>query len=288
MKKCLKKTNIAGLSLIAALIMVSCNKDENTTDRSDDEPITASELKASDEAELVSDEILGIAEDLYSEDEISASSKEGFRSDYLPECVTITTVITDTSKEKTIDFGAGCELPNGNVISGTIYLSYAKDMEMASKTLRISLEDFTFNGVSVVGGATVIRQRSNENGNPQSNADWAFDGLWPNGDAFSFSGNRIREWVEGYASGFWGDNVFLITGKGTFTGRLGNVLAKEILTPLRREWSCRFIVSGSMLISRNDAGVTLDFGEGDCDGKGLLIYADGTTKEIYLRRFLND
>ena len=82
----------------------------------------------------------------------SVHQKDPYHSDFLPDCVTITTVITSTTKEKTIDFGDGCELPNGNVLSGIIYLSYAKDMDLAQKTLGMSLEDFTFNGVSVEGG----------------------------------------------------------------------------------------------------------------------------------------
>jgi hypothetical protein len=287
MKKCLK-TNVVGVSLIAVMMMVSCNKDENTSDLGNDEVITATELKASDEGELISEEIIGIAEDVYAEDEISATGKYGFRSDYLPECAIVTTVVTDTTIERTIDFGMGCELPNGNYLAGIIYLEYAKDMEMATKTIGLSLENFSFNRVAVAGSASVVRQRSNGNGNPQSDASWTFEGVWPNDDTFSFNGNRTREWIEGYASGFWSDNVFLITGKGSFKGRLGNVFEKEIQKPLRREWSCRFIVSGSMLISRNDASVTLDFGEGSCDGKGLLTYADGSTKEIFLRRFSAD
>jgi hypothetical protein len=287
MKKCLK-TNIAGVSLIAVMTMVSCNKDEITSDLGNEEVITATELKASDEGELISEDIIGIAEDVYAEDEISATGKSGFRSDYLPECVTISTVVTDTTIERTIDFGSGCELPNGNYLAGTIYLDYAKDMEMATKAIGLSLDNFSFNGVAVTGSASVVRQRSNGNGNPQSDASWTFEGLWPNDDNFSFNGNRTREWIEGYASGFWADNVFLITGKGTFKSRSGNIFVKEIQEPLRREWSCRFVVSGTMLISRNDASVSLDFGDGSCDGKGLLTYADGSTKEIFLRRFLND
>ncbi len=289
MKKSLKKQYISSVVLSGLMLLASCSKEETTSsiDLGDGEVITATELKTSDEAELISEDIMGIAEDIYASDEISATAKGDYRSDYLPDCVTITTVETETTKDKTIDFGEGCELPNGNVLSGIIYLSYAKDMDMAMKTLNLSLENFVFNGVAIEGSATVERMRDNGNGNPQSNATWTFSGTWPDGDVSSFIGNRSREWIEGYGSGFWGDNVFLITGQGTHTGKLGNVHTKEITTPLRREWSCRFVVSGVLDISRNDASVSLDFGDGSCDAKGTLTYADGTTEEILLRRFLN-
>ena len=288
MKKSLKTMNYAGLMLMAALTMVSCNKDESPEIIVEDQTFEVAELKASDESELISEEINSIAEDVYTADEVLATSKFSYNSDFLPDCVTITTVVTSTTKERTIDFGAGCELPNGNILSGIIYLSYLKDMELATKTLSLSLENFTFNGVAIEGSASIERMRANENGNPQSVANSNFNAVWPDESTASFSGTRTREWIEGFGTGFWGDNVYLITGNGTFTGKMGNVFSKETLTPLRRELSCRFIVSGILQISRNDATASLDFGDGSCDAKGILTYPDGTSKEIFLRRFLNN
>jgi len=285
MKKYLKKVNITGSVLMAILFFASCNKDDSQ-DFSEEGAITVTELKVSDETDLILEDVINIGEEVYATDEITMTSKTNYISDFLPDCVTITTVVTSTSKEKTIDFGEGCELPNGNVLSGIIFLSYLKDMDLASRTLSLSLENFAFNSVSVEGSATIVRIRSNENENPQSDAEASFRGIWPDGTSANFTANRTREWIEGYGSGFWGDNVFLISGKGTYTGKLGNVFMKETIVPLRRELSCRFIVSGIMEISRNDATASLDFGDGTCDAKGILTYPNGDSKEIFLRRFI--
>lgn len=287
MKNCLKKWNLAGLLLLAMVFNFSCNKEESTgiIETGETENFKVAQLQASDESELISEEIINIGEDVYATDEIQATSRGSYNSDYLPDCVTITTVVTSTSKEKTIDFGEGCELPNGNSLSGKIILSYLKDMDVPMNTLSFTLEDFTFNAVFVEGSASVQRMRSNDNGNPQSDAVANFAGEWPDGTTASFTGNRTREWVEGFGSGFWGDNVFLISGKGTYTGKLDNVFIKETISPLRRELSCRFIVSGVLEISKNDTTVSLDFGDGSCDSKGILTYPDGENKEIFLRRF---
>ena len=286
MKKSLKKVKFTGSMFMAILVLVSCDKDDST-DTSEEGTITAIELKVSDETDLIAEDVIAIGEEIYATDEIMATSKANYISDYLPDCVTITTVVNSTTKEKTIDFGEGCELPNGNVLSGIIYLSYLKDMDMATKTLSMSLDNFTFNGVTVEGGASVVRTRSNDNGKPQSDAESNFSGEWPDGTTASFSGNRTREWIEGYGSGYWGDNVFLISGKGTYTGKLGNVFVKETIVPLRKEWSCRFIVSGILQITRNETTVSLDFGDGSCDAKGILTYPNGESEEIFLRRFSN-
>jgi len=286
MKKSLKTMNYAGVLFMATVLLSSCEKEESP-DVAVQETFDVATLKANDESEMISEEIFNIAEDVYMADEVLATSKFSYNSDFLPQCVTITTVITSTTKERTIDFGEGCELPNGNVLSGIIYLSYAKDMELATKTLTLSLENFTFNSVSLEGSASIIRMRANENGNPQSEANASFNGTWPGGAIASFTGNRTREWIEGVVTGFWGDNVYLISGKGTYTGPMGKVLVKEIETPLRRELSCRFIVSGILNVSRNDASASLDFGDGSCDAKGILTYPDGTSEEVFLRRFMN-
>lgn len=290
MKKNLKKVEIAMLVILASLTLFSCDKSEDEPNEitSNELVVTQTELQFSDESEMISEDITAIAEDVYATDEITMTSKGSYFSDYLPVCAIVTTVDTETSREKTIDFGEGCELPNGNTLSGIIHLSYARDMDLAEKTIALILENFTFNNVSIEGGANILRVRSNENGNPQSTADASFSAIWPEGETASFEGERTREWIEGYGSGFWGDNVFLITGKRNFINKVGNTFEKEVLSPLRRELSCRFIVSGVLNISRNNANVSLDFGDGDCDAKGTLIYPDGSTDEVFLRRFLKN
>ena len=194
MKKSLKPVKLAGLVLVSALTFTACSEEETATDEifTESEVITTAELQYSDESEQMSDDIAEIAEDVYVSDELSITSKGTYLSDYLPDCVMVTTVVTDTTKEKTIDFGEGCELRNGNVLSGIITISYALDMEVASKTITLSLENFTFNDVAVEGGASILRVRSNENGNPQSTATRDYSATWPDGETASFSGNRTR------------------------------------------------------------------------------------------------
>jgi hypothetical protein len=291
------KKNLSPLFQSMAIIMagsllltiVSCSKDTSTEteELTATEVISATELKYSDETEMISEEISTLAEDVFASDEISSTAKSDYHSDYLPDCVTVTVVLTDTTKEVTLDFGEGCELRNGNLVAGLVHLSYAKDFEAATNTIELNLEGFMFNGVTVEGSSSIVRVRSNENGNPQGTANANFTATWPDGATASFSGTRTREWIEGFGTGFWGDNVFLITGKRTYVSRAGNEFVKEVTTPLRREMSCRFIVSGVLEISRLGNTVSLDFGDGTCDAKGTLTYPDGTQEEIFLRRFMN-
>ncbi|MAU17373.1 MAG: hypothetical protein CMH46_17750 [Muricauda sp.] len=291
MKKKLK-TKFKGIvpMLMGSLLLtyVSCSTESSgEEDLTSTEVISSTELKYSDETEMISEELMAIAEDVYAADEIVSTSKGGYNSDYLPDCVTVSVVMAENTKEITLDFGEGCELPTGNTLSGIVYLSYALDMEAESNTIELTLEDFTFNDVAIEGEADIVRVRSNENGNPEGIANGAFEATWPSGETASFTGTRTREWIDGYGTGYWGDNVFLITGTRTYISRAGNEFVKEVVTPLRRELSCRFIVSGVLEISRLGNTVSLDFGDGSCDAKGTLTYSEGAEEEIYLRRFLN-
>lgn len=71
---------------------------------------------------------MNVAEEVYAAEELSVTGKGIAFSGFIPECVTITTVRNGTTVQKTIDFDAGCELPNGNVLSGIITLNYAADV----------------------------------------------------------------------------------------------------------------------------------------------------------------
>ncbi|MHA7830409.1 MAG: hypothetical protein ACX93O_04875 [Flagellimonas sp.] len=292
MKRKLKLINFNEIATLIVgvllLTVTSCSKESSGDESLESTAVMSStELKFSDETEMISEEITTIAEDVYAADEISSTSKGDYNSGYLPDCVSVTVVLTENTKKVTLDFGEGCELPTGNTLGGIVYLSYALDMEADSNTIQLTLENFIFNDVAIEGSANIVRVRSNENGNPQGTANATFAATWPSGETASFTGTRTREWIEGFGTGFWGDNVFLITGKRIYTSRAGNEFIKEVTTPLRRELSCRFIVSGVLDITRLGNTVSLDFGDGSCDAKGTLTYSDGTEEEIFLRRFRN-
>lgn len=273
-------------TLVIGLVIASCSNDTEENDAEvNDEFIAVAELNYSDEAEQISEELSEMAAEVYSIEELQQSGKGDYATDYLPECLVITKVIEGDMVTKILDFGDGCELRNGNSVSGKVLLTYLKDVTANQKTITLSLEDYTYNNVAVTGGATIIRTRNNANGNPQSLVNSAYEGTWPAGLSASFEGNRTREWIAGYGSGTWADNVFLLTGSSTYINRLGNIWTKEITTTLRKEMACRFVVSGVLAISRNDATASLDFGNGECDNKGEMTWPNGEVTEVNLRRF---
>jgi len=97
-------------------------------------------------------------------------------------------------------------------------------------------------------------------------------------------GEKTREWIEGYDTRTWGDNVYLITGNWTNTFKDGTIFSATITEPLRREMSCRYIVSGIVEFVKGDATGSLNFGDGTCDNLAIYTNAEGVETEIVLRR----
>jgi hypothetical protein len=111
---------------------------------------------------------------------------------------------------------------------------------------------------------------------PAENAD-------TDGVSFSWNSSRMREWIEGDNTYIRWDDVYLITGTSEGVRPSGLTWTKEIITPLRRELTCRFLVSGSIEIAPEDKPVRLlDYGNGDCDNIATVT-VNGQTYTIYLR-----
>mgnify|MGYP000347575302 FL=1 len=194
-----------------------------------------------------------------------------------------TIVIEGSTAIVTLDFGDGCELPNGNVISGQIILNYALDVTVHSLTISYTYNNFYFNDLSVEGGSEIVRVRENDNGNPQSTATFDIKVTWPEGEFATRVGTKTREWIEGFDTRDWGDNVYLITGNWNTTFKDASICTATIIEPLRREVVCLYIVSGIVEISKNEHTGTIDFGDGTCDNIAVFTNELGEESEITLR-----
>lgn len=273
----LLKTFVAATLFLSVFFIVSCNNDE--TEQTDE--ITAENAEKSTEIDLISDGISSIIEFVYIlEEGIGAQPKS---DSFLPDCLTKTIVINGNSRIVTLDFEENCEMPNGNVISGVVTISYVRDPEAHTGTITYEFSSFYFNDVSIAGGGTIFREKQNDDGNPQSTKNQDIVVTWPTGFSAHRVGEIVDEWIEGVDTIFnWGDNVFSITGNWTTEFSNGDINIGEITTPLRRELSCRFIVSGVVSLSHNGAVGSLDYGDGTCDNEAIFTGPNGVEHVIIL------
>ena len=279
--KQLKKTSTLCLALIViGFTFNSCSDNEDQT------PIEnttedALELARAAEADAASASVEDMVIEVYELEEASLTGRYS-QPQTLPDCVTITVVAEQGFREVTIDFGAeGC-LVRGHILKGQIAFSYTRDIEAQEILITYDLVDFYFDNKNVLGNRTILRERENDNGNPQFTHTLDLTIIWPNGVQASRSGMKVREWVEGFESGVFSDNVFEVTGNWTTTFVNGNTHTYEVTLPLRREVICTYFVSGAIDVQRTNFGGTFDYGSGDCDNQATFTFNNGTEIPITL------
>jgi len=267
----------------ASILLTACQSDNsNIIGQEIEKQITVAQVALETEVDNVTEDVTIIVDQTFNEVEFSSKSATPHER-YLPGCATVTKVITDTTKDITIDFGEACELRNGNIVSGKISMNYVKDSTAMTRSVKVTFDNFYHNDKKIEGGYTSFKERSNINGNPQSTNKVDFIITWSDGTFANKSGTKIKELIEGKDTRAWGDDVFSISGNWRFTRKDGSVHQSTITTPLRKELSCRFIVSGVISIQKDGQEATLDFGDGTCDDLGELT-KDGVTEIIHLRK----
>lgn len=278
--KPLKKT--LRFCLIVSIIGITFN---SCTDNEDTSPIenTAEdtlELARAAEIDAASSSVEDIVIDVFESDEAGLVGRT--QTPTIPECVTITIVAQQAFREVTVDFGTeGC-LVRGHILKGQIVFSYTRNLDAQQTLITYDLVDFYFDNKNVLGNRTILRERQNDNGNPQFTHTLDLTVIWPNGAQASRSGQKVREWVEGFGSGVFSDNVFEVTGNWTTTFINGNSHTYEVTLPLRREVSCTYFVSGSIDVQRTNFGGTFDYGSGDCDNQATFTFNNGLEIPITL------
>lgn len=256
------------LSLLTLLFLfTSCSDDTSSTETEIEtsSDFTLEESRQAAETDEVSTGALDIVELAF----IEVEENENRLSSFFTDCVTIIATSENGVTFVTFDFGLGCELNNGNIVSGMIHITYGIPQN-GTRTINFTFENFTFNNKGIEGGGTIFRELSNASGNPQSTFHKNIVISHQNGIIATVDGNRVREWIEGVGSGTWEDNVFLITGNWTANFSNGHSRSAIVTEPLRREASCPFFVSGLLDVTRNETTGVLNFGDGTCDNLAIL------------------
>lgn len=277
------KSQYLKLNLIALLtifLFVSC---ETTNEIIEEQSaaISAEDLAAVEEVDMVLEETTNTAEQAFVEEESGSLFTRGASSSFFPECLTKTVVTTDLTKTVTLDFGEGCQVRN-HFMAGILILSYEKNPDLHTRTIAIEFDNYRIDHKLIQGIHSIVRTRENDNGNPQATATFDVNITWDNGDTASRVGEKVREWIEGVGTGVWSDNVYLITGHWTTVRRNGDEISGEVTTPLRRELACRFLVSGVIDLTKNNRSGSLNFGDGSCDNEAILTLDNGTEIVITL------
>jgi hypothetical protein len=279
MKKFNQTAKLMLILLVLGMTFTNCSNDEAVEVSSQDQD-TAELARSSeiDEAEaLLGDLIIESYEALEAEESDRLAQQRS-----IPDCVSITVVLEQGYRQVTVDFGnEGCTV-RGHLLKGQIIFTYERNPQEQQVMINYELVNFYLNTKNILGSMTLLKQLSNQNGNPQFTHTLDLTVIWLNGTQASRNGVKIREWVEGFGSGLWSDNVFEITGNWNTTFVNGNTHTYDVVLPLRREVVCYYFVSGSVNVQRTNFGGVFDYGNGSCDNQATFTFNNGTQINITL------
>lgn len=275
----MKKKNVL-IAIVALLsvgmIISSCNKDQASVDNS----------AASDDsfAEALFDNVNDVANEAYAIATGSfKSSDDGIRL-FLGECTTITLDTIGFPLTMTIDFGdVNCLCNDGRYRRGAIVISFTGRYRHAGTVITHGFVDYFVNDNQVDGTSVLTNMGFNTDGHLTYSIEVV--GVIHranNGGTLSWNSSRTREWIEGANTGNRMDDVYLITGTADGITTYGSTWSREVITPLRKELSCKYIVSGTFQMVPQDRPVRIiDFGTGECDNI-ITVLVNGETYTIYL------
>ncbi len=274
----LKLVMIAFLSF--AFAISSCKKDENSqieiTDTSTSQYDALAESIITDVGDMI-DEAYNLSLGNYKSTEDDTI--------ILGPCATITLDTVVFPHELIIDFGEeNCLCRDGRYRRGKIINTFTGRYLEPGTILTHSFDEYFVNDNKVEGSRVVTNMGYNTNENLYFTIEVEIlITLAEKGVTFGWNASRVREWAEGADTPQRWDDVFLLTGTAEGIRPSGLNWTREIIIPLRREVSCRYIVSGSVQIEPEGKPVRLlDYGDGECDNIATVTI-NGKTFTIYLR-----
>ena len=256
------------LSLVVALSLNACSKDDET------------ELAAEDSQAVLAETTIDAA--FEEVDNIGYSALVGTgsfngrlatASNALASCATVNA--DQETRTIVIDFGSeGCADALGRVRMGKITLTYTES------SWTMTFDGFKIDDKTIEGERTI--SIVNRSGNSFTMHILLKNGKisWADGTFISREIDRTKTWR--FAEGEWE-----ITGSANGTNRNGQSYSSTITSPLLYQRSClekgvHIPVKGVLFIERSNPAkdsITVDFGDGSCD-KLIKVTVGDFTKEI--------
>ncbi len=186
----------------------------------------------------------------------------------------------------TIDFGDGCEGPNGRIRKGKIVVEVTGEIITAGTSRTATFVDFFIDDAQIEGTRTILNEGFDDDGNVTfSRTVTGGKVTFPNGDVATWEADHLLTQTEGGNTITFFDNVFEITGSSNGVNRNGNAYTLEITDPLVKKSLCPWIVSGQAELNVMNKSVMINYGNGICDRKAILTLPNGTEVEILIKKW---
>jgi hypothetical protein len=255
----LKTMAITALSFlsISAFIFTSCQR-ERDTDITEGEETAMMDNNNNDVVAIL--------------DQASTGQLSQFKKER--GCATITIDSISTPRKITVDFGAtNCLCLDGKNRRGQIICTYTGKYKDANSVHSITYNNYFINDNQLKGYKTVTNNGLNAANNPNYTIDTKDTVIKANNaGTVTWQSVRNREYVAGYNTPIWSDDMFKVSGSGSGTRANGNAWAMTITTPLMIDHNCKYkIISGEVQIQPQGKALrVLNYGAGTCDNTATL------------------
>ncbi len=185
-------------------------------------------------------------------------------------------------KTVTINFGDGCLGRDGKFRKGKIVSIFTAPLSVPGSKVSTTFINYSVDSFRVAGThITENTSTSNLNG-------WKVKVL--DAKVTNTNSNKWHQWnslksitqTEGNGTPAYPfDNVFRITGGAAGSNSGGHSWTSAIQEPLIKKFTCRWIVKGTVKLTRDNREGLLDYGNGSCDNQATIT-VNGITRAITL------
>lgn len=207
-----------------------------------------------------------------------------FNLPHISSCATVTVSSSTYPKTITIDYGSGCTDSKGPKITGKIIMTISDTLITAGSVKTVTYQNVTVDSMKVEYTGTIKNLGKNVNGNWVISSTYTQKTTGRNGDVVVESNSDSIEWVSGFTTTDKSDDVFYKTGSGSLTVNDTLKLNRTITKPLLYDSSCKYIKSGTIVLTKGVNTIVTDFGDGTCDS-AATITTNGTTETIDLSTY---
>ncbi|HEY0059030.1 MAG TPA: hypothetical protein VGB56_07830 [Flavisolibacter sp.] len=300
-------TRMMTVTAITCLSVLSCKKetsDSNELTPQEEESVAMMSSESEAAAESAYDDVFNSVIGVNTEvgmggvgifgQSASNGSQETARTDSNNRCFTVTITRLNLPEpfplRVVIDFGAGCVGPDGRLRSGKIITEYTGRLVVPGKSATTSFDNYKVDSISVAGTHKVTNTSTSNI--LQFTIDITNGKLTrPNGNYVEWNSHKVKTQFEGLGTPFFPlDDQYRIEGHASGKVKHGSYVAlwkSEIIEPLIRKFTCRWIVKGAIKVRRETLSSTspwvstLEYGNGTCDNKATLII-NGVSHQITL------
>lgn len=262
----LKKTALFS-SCVALGFLASCSKDDKETfTKGDSADVVSESITESYFADMDDMTIAAI------DDESSPAGGRVSSDSRFCSAIIIGEGATAESGVITVDFGTACTDPKGNVRTGKLILTYSNGPAgTVGFTVVMTTDNYTINGVKLEGSRTMERLASETSIKHEITLT---DGkaTWPDQSFATRSSSFVREVMN--------DGTIRLTGSAEGTNRRGREYTMNIDETLIYDIECAVSsgiylpIEGVKTFTSGGRELTIDFGNGDCDGTVTVHVGD--------------